>query len=143
MRASSAWRTWAHPRAGGENALADETDTGHGGSSPRGRGKLFLDPEKVAVKGLIPARAGKTACSCEALTRPPAHPRAGGENHAMRVPDALADGSSPRGRGKPPHVWDAHLDCRLIPARAGKTTIQSCESLIVRAHPRAGGENWG
>ena len=32
---------------------------------------------------------------------------------------------------------------RLIPARAGKTTVAAVGSLTVTAHPRAGGENRG
>ena len=53
----------------------------------------------------------------------------------------IVPGSSPRGRGKPPHhQWRCRRH-RLIPARAGKT----CAPLEIAhagvAHPRAGGEN--
>ena len=56
------------------------------------------------------------------MSRPWAHPRAGGEN----VPGwgAMTDplGSSPRGRGKRTSVLGTSLLSGLIPARAGKTT---------------------
>ena len=60
-RSKKSARRRAHPRAGGEN------DSGLGilrdgvGSSPRGRGKHVWSDAAERVKGLIPARAGKTS----------------------------------------------------------------------------------
>ena len=71
-----------------------------------------------------------------------AHPRAGGENHLGAVIDRALGGSSPRGRGKPQINLFTHNHERLIPARAGKTIWLSIVFFSVRAHPRAGGENW-
>ena len=51
----------AHPRAGGENAPETSDKDVVTGSSPRGRGKLHVEVMGVALDGLIPARAGKTA----------------------------------------------------------------------------------
>ena len=50
----------AHPRAGGENPARRHGRSNDGGSSPRGRGKLFASDVCPLTPGLIPARAGKT-----------------------------------------------------------------------------------
>ena len=52
---------WAHPRAGGENLAGEGVVLGVAGSSPRGRGKRGGKKGDVPKRGLIPARAGKTA----------------------------------------------------------------------------------
>ena len=51
-------------------------------------------------RGLIPARAGKTADSQRLSALTTAHPRAGGENSLVGAIVAMFIGSSPRGRGK-------------------------------------------
>ena len=113
------------------------------GSSPRGRGKLYMSSPIRSVVGLIPARAGKTSPK----TRPPAkcaaHPRAGGENDRDTDTPVSFTGSSPRGRGKRGDQAVKGLDDRLIPARAGKTKRRRLTRPLTRAHPRAGGENHG
>ena len=53
----------------------------------------------------------------------------------------LAPGSSPRGRGKLIMTKIKRFACRLIPARAGKTSSSRSGRTYRRAHPRAGGEN--
>ena len=50
----------AHPRACGENLLGGSCRMRGGGSSPRMRGKLVSTSIVIAVRGLIPAHAGKT-----------------------------------------------------------------------------------
>ena len=50
----------AHPRACGENELAQDAADGPGGSSPRVRGKPRRGHTPRLRGGLIPARAGKT-----------------------------------------------------------------------------------
>ena len=77
-----ATRSTAHPRSRGENAPIATTIRPIGGSSPLTRGKLLLDPEEVAVKGLIPAHAGKTTSLSASPTTRRAHPRSRGENCA-------------------------------------------------------------
>ena len=111
----------AHPRAGGENfgvpcrfrAIAD--------SSPRGRGKRGWRRKGQHVRRLIPARAGKTSATDDATSADSAHPRAGGENMIDLAKPQLTAGSSPRGRGKRPHVLRRQHHRGLIPAWAGKT----------------------
>ena len=53
----------------------------------------------------------------------------------------IASGSSPRGRGKLCKVGVCHVEPRLIPARAGKTSLPGPSVARSEAHPRAGGEN--
>ena len=75
------------------------------------------------------------------MSRPWAHPRAGGENpHADSI-DGTRVGSSPRGRGKPDWRRRRLVGAGLIPARAGKTNTSPPTETFSRAHPRAGGEN--
>ena len=105
----------------GENGKIFVDNTYGYGSSPRVRGKPATSPPVRASSRLIPACAGKTGrvgLSCEYHQ---AHPRVCGENLIRIVKTILADGSSPRVRGKllPPH-HHAVVD-RLIPACAGKT----------------------
>ena len=111
----------AHPRAGGENNGRTWIHGRHGGSSPRGRGKLDGLGDHTLDRGLIPARAGKTVPVSISGQRPWAHPRAGGENVLVCALNRLHEGSSPRGRGKPRADDEEGAAVRLIPARAGKT----------------------
>ena len=114
-------RTWAHPRACGENIEPKTMPNPALGSSPRVRGKLPRSTTQAACRGLIPARAGKTSSASPRQGAPGAHPRACGEN-----PVAVD-----RLRRSP---W-------LIPARAGKTARGRGWGRWCRAHPRACGEN--
>ena len=116
-------KTRAHPRSRGENLPDAHADSAYDGSSPLARGKHQPQGFSLSVRGLIPARAGKTRPGgCRALgTR--AHPRSRGENEEYCPEDRSACGSSPlargkRGRGPPPG-----RSSRLIPARAGKTPV--------------------
>ena len=111
------------------------------GSSPLTRGKPLARTGGDRRRRLIPAHAGKTACSCAAWTRPPAHPRSRGENPTSIMLVGMGVGSSPLTRGKLGDLEDVHARVRLIPAHAGKTrgTLRTlCER---RAHPRSRGEN--
>ena len=73
-------RSWAHPRACGENDAAAEGAWVPVGSSPRVRGKPVQVIPDIRLVGLIPARAGKTAMRTGAGADTGAHPRACGEN---------------------------------------------------------------
>ena len=131
----------AHPRAGGENNLAKAAQVAFNGSSPRGRGKH----QQVALGGrrrrLIPARAGKTQASARSFRQRRAHPRAGGENEQIAAAQNAGDGSSPRGRGKRNTDSGLSLCLRLIPARAGKTTLDDLAARGVHgSSPRGRGK---
>ena len=60
----------------------------------------------------------------------------------MSVLTVLMNGSSPRGRGKPPDRLNHRADPRLIPAWAGKTARAVSAAPTAGAHPRVGGENY-
>ena len=93
------------------------------------------------MRGLIPARAGKTINRSYARSIAQAHPRACGENQSYMDIQPWRTGSSPRVRGKLPYRARGRGDLRLIPARAGKTDGAGGEDREDRAHPRACGEN--
>ena len=132
---------WAHPRAGGENCRTVACALSTRGSSPRGRGKRTVQVGALVYARLIPARAGKTSSRKPSRTTQPAHPRAGGENQPSYSGVTRNTGSSPRGRGKQAPGSPQEQRSRLIPARAGKTSLRIVGLLATRAHPRAGGEN--
>ena len=132
---------WAHPRAGGENALAVLERANQIGSSPRGRGKPDALDRRHRRRRLIPARAGKTIAVSASVAVAGAHPRAGGENPSSPMTPGAMPGSSPRGREKRSLIERLLQLRRLIPARAGKTKIAVSSPFNHEAHPRAGGEN--
>ena len=111
----------AHPRACGENAAVIWMVAGPLGSSPRVRGKRGRGREGRRLRGLIPARAGKTGDARVPGVVDGAHPRACGENTEVDINATTAAGSSPRVRGKRPSLRQPRHSARLIPARAGKT----------------------
>ena len=106
----------AHPRVGGENVTVSVGLVCVRGSSPRGRGKRQARRNGPLICRLIPAWAGKTG-GPDARPNPlEAHPRVGGENLIGVAADLSAQGSSPRGRGKPIAALVAIFVARLIPA---------------------------
>ena len=114
----------AHPRVGGENTYNLPNYTGDLGSSPRGRGKLFISAFDLQTLGLIPAWAGKTERLEQCATTITAHPRVGGENPTRQPSPRPPEGSSPRGRGKREGTGAAPSPGGLIPAWAGKTSAR-------------------
>ncbi len=64
-----------------------------------------------------------------------------GENSVERIPLACPLGSSPRMRGKRQTLHQTLTRNRLIPAYAGKTSINLYSFPRSRAHPRVCGEN--
>ena len=131
----------AHPRACGENPLLPRPELSCHGSSPRVRGKPGPPMVGGVVRGLIPARAGKTTSSSTRRRVSTAHPRACGENRNASTQPAMIFGSSPRVRGKPGGAPAGGSAPGLIPARAGKTCASPRSSRTPTAHPRACGEN--
>ena len=111
------------------------------GSSPRGRGKPVRGGLSALCPRLIPAWAGKTLKPRAPTTTRGAHPRVGGENASHAQATSSTSGSSPRGRGKLILSTDRESKLGLIPAWAGKTTLDDLAARGVQAHPRVGGEN--
>ena len=128
QRPSPACRSWAHPRACGENGRSRCVPSAGQGSSPRVRGKRTCGWRDWNPRGLIPARAGKTGHVLQRRRDPRAHPRACGENVQEVSLVAIPAGSSPRVRGKRSSPMGLSRWRRLIPARAGKTPRPSCRS---------------
>ena len=91
------------------------------GTSPRTRGKQ--DDSQVCDLHArnIPAHAGKTVDENGNLESIQEHPRARGENNAVRIMVKTTSGTSPRTRGKPGTLRANLLLSRNIPAHAGKT----------------------
>ena len=139
--APPSWFRRAHPRVCGENTHASSCACAIFGSSPRVRGKRPPRPSGTRRRRLIPACAGKTRPWAHADLRQEAHPRVCGENPAVPASSATHRGSSPRVRGKPTCRGCPGRPPRLIPARAGKTAGFLLRPLLLRAHPRACGEN--
>ena len=132
----------AHPRACGENALSSSVGAPVSGSSPRVRGKRGGDGEDAGLRGLIPARAGKTSARPRPTPPARAHPRACGENFGELDADTAAPGSSPRVRGKRSRQGRRRRFLGLIPARAGKTTACSWTSATpTGSSPRVRGKH--
>ena len=96
---------WAHPRVGGENTSRSRPIARASGSSPRGRGKPRSKGSGRGFTGLIPAWAGKTCQDAGVSGVHWAHPRVGGENWLLVAVRVGVEGSSPRGRGKPPNEY--------------------------------------
>ena len=135
------YTTKAHPRACGENRACPRIRRPIPGSSPRVRGKHGRRPGGMVLRGLIPARAGKTHMILHLSNALWAHPRACGENWTNAGKELPFEGSSPRVRGKRLRTSDQDGLVRLIPARAGKTRRRRGRGGRRRAHPRACGEN--
>ena len=129
-----------HPRVGGEaRSHSADRHAGHG-PSPRGRGSLVDELDRVLGSGSIPAWAGKPPPVRRCPRRRWVHPRVGGEADVLlRHPMALW-GPSPRGRGSPNRTEADDLRLRSIPAWAGKPSPGSSRRSGRRVHPRVGGE---
>ena len=89
------------------------------GSSPHVRGTEPRDPERLALRRFIPARAGNGSPAHRARSTPPVHPRTCGERAVVLFDDRHACGSSPHVRGTGALFINRALEGRFIPARAG------------------------
>ncbi len=130
-----------HPRACGANSAMSLKNVSFFGSSPRMRGKLWLDDTQYRQVRIIPAHAGQTPFCPLTATRAPDHPRACGANFARSSSEGCAFGSSPRMRGKLGAIQPQRVRARIIPAHAGQTRSASSKNGSVTDHPRACGAN--
>ena len=133
----------AHPRSRGEHLLKLLAIFSYGGSSPLARGTQDLKAYPRTRERLIPARAGNTGAPVKPYTVSTAHPRSRGE-HGREIGDGMArGGSSPLARGTLT-IPNSPCSCmRLIPARAGNTSLHRIYRLGRSAHPRSRGEHTG
>ena len=112
-----------HPRSRGVDSklccgtvLAD-------GSSPLARGRHRRKRGPPQPWGIIPARAGSTVlvAGCGQGLRD--HPRSRGVDNISRAGSSWRMGSSPLARGRPKLSFTSHPRIRIIPARAGSTSL--------------------
>ena len=111
------------------------------GSSPRVRGKPLGLTDSNANNRIIPARAGQTRILPRLNITPSDHPRACGANETYCPLWMITQGSSPRVRGKHCRSVPARCRIRIIPARAGQTTMRRHCPPSTPDHPRACGAN--
>ena len=110
-----------HPRSRGVYGGVHCCSSVGQGSSPLARGLQVCGREAAGRPGIIPARAGFTSGSSTRSTAAWDHPRSRG---VYRMPEPSGrgrPGSSPLARGLRGCRFMAHVDGRIIPARAGFT----------------------
>ena len=98
------------------------------------------DRRRLCIR-IIPARAGQTRRHIAYDRAEPDHPRACGANSSLLNNRSPPDGSSPRVRGKPRPASQTARTERIIPARAGQTSMTATMLPPSPDHPRACGAN--
>ena len=129
----------AHPRSRGAHIAEFAEAIASKGSSPLARGAHCLSLQRGAGRGLIPARAGRTARLDARGCDVRAHPRSRGAHVVVFRGASGVGGSSPLARGARGPAAGRGSARRLIPARAGRTSRQSAPGREGRAHPRSRG----
>ena len=131
-----------HPRVGGEKCSSKLFVKELSGSPPRGRGKVYQEPETPVPYGITPAWAGKRLLREQSYTIKRDHPRVGGEKHLQKPFYFHQEGSPPRGRGKVHRTRQTILRSRITPAWAGKSRLCPMCQWRRSDHPRVGGEKY-
>ena len=109
------------------------------GSSPLARGLPRSDDRGVVGSGIIPARAGFTSfCPITCVSKAD-HPRSRGVYSVVLWPRAARAGSSPLARGLRDTGRRPAREHRIIPARAGFTSVSIMCSFWFGDHPRSRG----
>ena len=136
---SRSMRVGDHPRSRGVySQLRTKVPNPHG-SSPLARGLRLRRPAGAADLRIIPARAGFTAFEASADGHGTDHPRSRGVYERAISTDDLLAGSSPLARGLLTEATPQAMRFRIIPARAGFTTVISRSRWSNRDHPRSRG----
>ena len=128
-----------HPRSRGVYGHMPAPVSTDRGSSPLARGLLCSHGPTATLYGIIPARAGFTACSRSWPRAISDHPRSRGVYEAAAQTRTEVQGSSPLARGL--HLQQPHPGRRqrIIPARAGFTCMARRPARRRRDHPRSRG----
>ena len=109
------------------------------GLSPRLRGNLIGEHERVGVARSIPACAGEPTLSRRARRRTPVYPRACGGTLPLGIALKAVAGLSPRVRGNPESPASSTRMRRSIPARAGEPYGCDYKGHVGEVYPRACG----
>ena len=110
-----------HPRTCGEKGLSTFWSRNHSGSPPHVRGKAVPAHRTIKVRGITPACAGKSLCSCARCPFQRDHPRMCGEKLPLKVCKYKDYGSPPHVRGKVALTGERSLELGITPAYAGKS----------------------
>ena len=138
-----------HPRIRGEHSDFAAIGKCAAGSSPHTRGALGLAVKSGDCERIIPAYAGSTLLGWLPVRLSEDHPRIRGEHRVCRPRSMLHRGSSPHTRGAPEQPSTKSPWSRIIPAYAGSTLGNPCNTKDRRrdytsfplpvTHPSGGG----
>ena len=138
-----------HPRIRGEHKNCPYDAKIDQGSSPHTRGAPTIAGVGVGLVRIIPAYAGSTDSSIVSHFSFPDHPRIRGEHRVEPDQAVRAAGSSPHTRGAPRRRAAQSQGKRIIPAYAGSTLGNPCNTKDRRrdytsfplpvTHPSGGG----
>ena len=135
---NNSWKG-AHPRLRGADFPTMVAATVSRGSSPLTRGGRATLHTLIASIGLIPAYAGRTPRPLRRGRHAGAHPRLRGADSCLQPHYMPPRGSSPLTRGGQILRDVDNLSAGLIPAYAGRTSVEIPVSRLVGAHPRLRG----
>ena len=128
-----------HPRSRGVYDVYDFCATKQSGSSPLARGLPRFRPRRRHRLWIIPARAGFTPSGMVLIFATRDHPRSRGVYASRKARRRISSGSSPLARGL--QFCDALINriARIIPARAGFTSVGDRPHTKPGDHPRSRG----
>ena len=130
-----------HPRIRGEHPGVNRNGRGPAGSSPHTRGARKFPGGFFSFRGIIPAYAGSTLFSRDAIHHTRDHPRIRGEHPPGPATNCPCPGSSPHTRGAPSRAWPPRRPGGIIPAYAGSTLSLGGFPPRCTDHPRIRGEH--
>ena len=128
-----------HPRTRGVYRKGLRGRLCRAGSSPHARGLQVRNKDRDSGQRIIPARAGFTGKVCLIYWVYWDHPRTRGVYGCPSTMAEKASGSSPHARGLPFSSTIPNTPARIIPARAGFTSLNLPFSRVNRDHPRTRG----
>ena len=132
---------WAHPRVRGDDPDVIRVEDVISGSPPRARGRPRRGRELELDVRLTPACAGTTQSTPPRRASSQAHPRVRGDDSGRICSSAVARGSPPRARGRPPDPPTSLRPGGLTPACAGTTRPARALPCGRWAHPRVRGDD--
>ena len=133
------WSAAVYPRVCGGNITIRPSNTRTKGLSPRVRGKRnAMLPKHWHIRS-IPACAGETGNRRSAAPEPPVYPRVCGGNAPPRAIQRVAEGLSPRVRGKLFDAGGVPLFKGSIPACAGEAGENPAQPGMAGVYPRVCG----